>query len=178
MAKLLPVAGVLGVLAAVGVLTFFVAGGSNRIGDWSIFTLLAALAFVVQWVVFVPAYVQKSEHYFDLAGSATFVTLAVLALVLDGSFDARAVVIAALVAIWALRLGTFLSGRVRAAGFDRRFSRIKTDFGLFFMTWSIQGFWVVMSFACGLAAMTSINKAPADLFLVVGALVWLLGFSI
>ena len=177
MAKWVPLGGVIGVLAAVAGLTFFVSGGSSRVGDWSIFTLLAALAFVIQWIVFIPAFAQKSEHYFDLTGSLTFVSLAILALLLDGSFDIRSIVIAVLVAVWAIRLGSFLSGRVKAAGFDRRFTTIKTDFGLFFMTWSIQGFWVVMSFACGLVAMTSVSKAPADLYLVIGALVWLLGFT-
>lgn len=178
MAKLVPLAGVLGVLITVAALDFFVSGGSNLIGGWPIFTVLAVLAFVIQWIVFVPAFVQKSEHYFDLTGSATFVTLAILALLLDGSFDLRSVTIAVLVAIWAVRLGSFLSGRVREAGFDRRFTTIKTNFGLFFLTWSIQGFWVVMSFACGLAAMTSINKTPVDVFLLVGLLIWIAGFAI
>ena len=46
------------------------------------------------------------------------------------------------------------------------------------MTWNIQGMWVFLSLAAGLAAMTSQNKIEADIFLVLGALIWILGFSI
>ena len=46
------------------------------------------------------------------------------------------------------------------------------------MTWNIQGMWVFLSLAAGLAAMTSQNKIEADIFLVLGTLIWILGFSI
>ena len=46
------------------------------------------------------------------------------------------------------------------------------------MTWNIQGMWVFLSLAAGLAAMTSAEKVEADIFLIVGLIVWVLGFSI
>ena len=38
--------------------------------------------------------------------------------------------------------------------------------------------WVFLSLAAGLAAMTSQNKIEADTFLLIGTLIWILGFSI
>ena len=38
--------------------------------------------------------------------------------------------------------------------------------------------WVFLSLAAGLAAMTSQNKIEADIFLVLGTLIWILGFSV
>ena len=68
--------------------------------------------------------------------------------------------------------------RVRKDGGDGRFEIMKTKFWWFLMTWNIQGMWVFLSLAAGLAAMTSQNKIEADIFLVLGTLIWILGFSI
>ena len=72
----------------------------------------------------------------------------------------------------------FLFFRVRKDGGDGRFDIMKTKFWWFLMTWNIQGMWVFLSLAAGLAAMTSQNKIEADIFLVLGTLIWILGFSI
>jgi len=36
---------------------------------------VASLAFVLQWMAFAPAWWRQTERWFDLAGSATFLTL-------------------------------------------------------------------------------------------------------
>jgi len=46
------------------------------------------------------------------------------------------------------------------------------------MTWNIQGMWVFLSLAAGLAAMTSQDKIETDIFLLIGTLIWILGFSL
>ena len=80
--------------------------------------------------------------------------------------------------IWATRLGSFLFLRVRKDGGDGRFTIMKTKFWWFLMTWNIQGMWVFLSLAAGLAAMTSAEKVEVDIFLIFGLVVWVLGFSI
>ncbi|MCY4200860.1 MAG: DUF1295 domain-containing protein [Gammaproteobacteria bacterium] len=144
----------------------------------SLFALLVALAFIIQWIAFVPAYLKQTEHFYDLTGSLTFITLAVPALVLVDDLDLRTGLIGGLTIIWALRLGAFLSLRVRKAGFDRRFRSIKPVLPVFFMTWTLQGLWVTMSLAPGLVAMTSAKQVLADPFLAVGACLWLIGFVV
>ena len=178
MNKLIPWIGALGA-AGLGVLVALAGSdGGDRLAGIPVFAMCVALAFAIQWLAFVPAYVAQNERFYDLTGSFTFLSLALFALIASEQPDARAYVIALLVASWALRLGFFLSARIRRDGFDRRLSRIKKDLAAFLLTWSLQGAWVTVSFAPGLAAIAAASPVPADGFLAVGVILWALGFAI
>ena len=45
-------------------------------------------------------------------------------------------------------------------------------------TWTLQGLWVLLTLAPSLAAMTTLQTRPLDLFAAVGLAVWALGFGI
>jgi steroid 5-alpha reductase family enzyme len=143
-----------------------------------LFALCGAFAFVLNWIVFVPSNALQTEHYFDLTGSLTYLSVVALALLLGGGADARALLIGCLVGIWAMRLGSFLFLRVKKDGSDGRFDDIKPDFPRFLMTWTLQGLWVFLTLACGLAAMTSASTRPIGAFAVIGAALWAVGFAI
>lgn len=143
-----------------------------------VFAICAAIAFAMQWVAFIPAYIARTEHFFDLTGSATYITLAVVGLSAAGNWEPRSLIIAGLVIVWAMRLGSFLFLRVRASGSDRRFDDLKRDFLSFFMTWTLQGMWVLLTFAAGLAAMTSSDPEPLEWIAFVGIAIWAIGFGI
>jgi len=171
----------LGVLIAVLLGAGLAAAGSQGgygLGSWPIYALGILVAFVIQWLAFIPAYLMKTEKFFDLTGSLTYLTVMVLAVVLAPERDLRSWIVLVLVSIWALRLGTFLFLRIKNAGEDRRFREIKQSFGRFLQTWTIQGLWVSFSLAAALVVVTSQERVPLDGFLVVGVLVWLFGFSI
>jgi steroid 5-alpha reductase family enzyme len=138
----------------------------------------ALLAFGVQWLAFAWAYVKATETFFDLVGSLTYTAVIVMALVLSGSADARSLLLAACVVVWAARLGSFLFLRIRADGGDRRFDKLKTRFWPFLVTWSLQGFWVVSTACCALAAITSAQSKPLDAWAAIGFALWLLGFAL
>jgi steroid 5-alpha reductase family enzyme/1-acyl-sn-glycerol-3-phosphate acyltransferase len=159
--------------------TVAVAAGQNSIyfAGWPVFAITVALAFLIQWLVFIHAFAKQTERFFDLTGSFTYLTVAATALVL-GNGNTRSLLIAVLVSIWAIRLGAFLFSRIRRQGDDRRFRSVKPDFPAFLMTWTLQGFWVSMTLAAGLAAMTSQSSADLDLFAGLGFALWLAGFSI
>ena len=152
--------------------------GSVSISDIPLFGFAVALTFIIQWIVFIPSFLNKTEHFFDLTGSLTFISVVLITLMLIPEIYVRDIVIALLVVIWATRLGSFLFIRVKKDGGDGRFTIMKTKFWWFLMTWNIQGMWVFLSLAAGLAAMTSAEKVEADIFLIVGLVVWVLGFSI
>jgi steroid 5-alpha reductase family enzyme len=101
-----------------------------------------------------------------------------IAVALSPSLDLRGVIVAAMVCVWALRLGSFLFMRVKKAGFDRRFTVMKTMFVRFLLTWTLGGTWVFITFSAGLTAITSEKHTDADFFLFLGGLLWLAGFSI
>ena len=176
--RLLPWLGTAGAVLA-GILLALAGGDQGvRVGGVSVFAACVAVAFAIGWLGFIPAYALRTERFYDLLGSVTFLTLAVIALAAAETRDARSWIIAGCVGVWALRLGVFLTARIRRDGFDRRFTRIREDFPTFLMTWTLQTVWTVVSFGPGLAAMTSEVQVPPDPFLAVGAALWLAGFLV
>lgn len=145
-------------------------------GTLPAFTIIAIIAFGVQWLAFIPAYLSQSERYYDLIGSLTYLSVVGFAVTIKG--DERSLLLALLIAIWALRLGSFLFLRIRDAGSDRRFDRIKAHFLRFLLTWTLQGLWVLLTAGAALAAMTSSLSPEPDPLALAGLLIWLLGFSI
>jgi len=143
-----------------------------------VFAVCGLLAYAINWVVFVPSNRAKTEHYFDLTGSITYLTVTAVALFLSDDVDARAMIVAAMVWVWALRLGSFLFRRVRRDGRDGRFDRIKTDPLRFFMTWTLQGLWVLLTLAAALAIITGIERRPIGWVAIIGIAVWIAGFAI
>jgi steroid 5-alpha reductase family enzyme len=152
--------------------------GSVTVGGLALFALAGAFAFLVQWVVFVPSYLAQTEHYYDLTGSLTYLAAVIGTLLLASSFDARSIVLALLVSIWALRLGTFLFLRIRRAGSDTRFDTIKPVFARFLMAWTLQGLWIFLTLSAALAAMTATDTPPLGVLGFLGIAIWAAGFAI
>jgi len=152
--------------------------GGYKLGSMPIYALGVLAAFVIQWLAFIPAYLLKTEKFYDLAGSITYLSVMFLAVALTPVRDLRSWVLLALVGVWAVRLGSFLFMRIKKAGEDRRFREIKRSFGRFLQAWTLQGLWVTFSLAAALAVITSQERVPADAFLVIGVLVWLSGFAV
>jgi steroid 5-alpha reductase family enzyme len=165
-------------VAAVAGLAWAGGQGGTVVGSIPLFSLCLALAVGIQWIAFVPSALLRTERYFDLTGSLTYLTVIGLAIVLGPAADARSELLAALVAVWAARLGVFLFGRIRAEGSDRRFDEIKTSFARFLGAWTLQGVWISFTAAAALAAITSPRSVPLDLFAWIGLGTWITGFGI
>lgn len=152
--------------------------GGASVGGVPVFALAVGLAFAIQWLAFIPAFLMQTERFYDLTGGASYIFVVVLALLLSPPADARSLLLVALVVIWAARLGLFLFRRVMRAGKDDRFDEIKPSFLRFLNTWTIQGLWISLTMAAALGAITATRAVALDAFAVVGALVWIVGFSI
>jgi steroid 5-alpha reductase family enzyme len=151
--------------------------GGARLADAPVFFLCAVLAFAINWLAFVPAWLGRTEKYYDLTGSLTYLSVTGFALWAGGVRDARAWLLAGLVTAWALRLGAFLFARIRREGKDRRFDALKTDPLRFLMAWTLQGLWVLLTLACALAAIT-VGGEPLGAYAAAGTLTWLFGFAV
>lgn len=167
------IAGALGLLLA-----WAGSDGGTQVSGWSVFAIATLAAFAINIVVFVPSYLARTEHYYDLTGSLTYLSVTLLALVLTDDLDTRSVIIAILVLVWAGRLGSFLFGRVRKADGDGRFDQIKQSWLRFLMAWIVQGLWVTLTAGAALAAITSGAKADFGVIGIVGLAIWLIGFAI
>jgi steroid 5-alpha reductase family enzyme len=151
--------------------------GGALVAGIPVFALVVGLAFLIQWLAFMPAYRLQTEKFFDITGALTYISVTIVALVLSAGADGRSLLLAALVVIWAARLGTFLFRRVHKAGKDDRFDEIKPSFIRFLNVWTIQGLWVTFTAAAALVAITTATKKGLDLFALAGFLVWAFGFA-
>jgi len=147
---------------------------------YSIYLLAGVIAFIINWIVFIPSFIAQSEKYFDLTGSFTYLSVLASTFVLgDVTQNPRAILVAGLVGIWTIRLGSFLFIRIsKEGGRDGRFDNIKPNFFRFLTAWSIQGLWVFLTLCAGLAVLTSTKTVAIDIYAILGLIIWLVGFGI
>ena len=143
-----------------------------------LFAACGAVGILLHWLIFIPSYIFQTEHYFDLTGSISFITATTIAYLYNPVADPRSFLMAGLIIIWALRLGSFLFNRVKKAGQDRRFNGLKTRFWRFAFTWTLGGLWVFLTMAAPLAAITSSGKVAMEWLAYTGLALWIVGFII
>ena len=154
--------------------------GGATLGGIPLFALAVAAAYVIQILAFIPAMILRTERFFDLTGSLTFLVISVALVLLTPMPDARSWILAAMVILWAARLGSFLAMRVHKAGSDGRFDEIKGSPVRFLQVWVIQGAWVSITAAAAWIAISTDagSRAPIGWLTVVGIVVWALGLVI
>lgn len=152
--------------------------GGASIGGIPLFAMSVGLIFLIQWLVFIPAYLIQTEKFFDLTGGITYISVVIIAILFSTNVDGRSILLSVLVMIWAIRLGSFLFGRIQKAGKDDRFDEIKPSFIRFLNVWTIQGLWVTFTMAAALAAITTTFRKELDVFAFIGFLLWVFGFAI
>lgn len=143
-----------------------------------IFYLCVTLAFLINWLAFIPAFMKQTEKFYDLTGSLTYLSLTGLSLYLSKDLNLLTYLLAGMVIVWSLRLGTFLFARIHRDGKDDRFDAIKPNFFRFLNAWSIQALWVVLTAAPVFVAITTTERQEFSVFTYVGLLLWMVGFSI
>tara|TARA_Y100000588_G_scaffold158125_1_gene172064 strand:- start:1555 stop:2391 length:837 start_codon:yes stop_codon:yes gene_type:complete len=136
------------------------------------------IAFAIQWVLFIPAYLMQTEKFYDLAGSLTYISIISYVFYKSSEFNLGNLVLSLFIIIWAVRLGSFLFFRIKKAGEDKRFRDIKPSPTRFFMTWTLQGMWVSICSACAITAMSTSEGILMNTLFFVGAITFILGFLI
>ncbi|MFK4762605.1 DUF1295 domain-containing protein [Microbacterium sp. ZW T5_45] len=154
-------------------------GGATLAGV-PLFALAVGAAFAIQVFAFIPAALLRSERFFDLTGSLTFAAISAALVLLTPQPDIRSWILAAMVVLWAVRLGSFLALRVRRAGSDGRFDEIKKSPLRFLQVWVIQGAWVSLTAAAAWIAISTdaAGREPFGWLGVVGVMVWAAGMVI
>ncbi len=152
--------------------------GSTTFNGLPSFALAASIGFILHWLIFIPSYIYQTEHYFDLIGSISYISIVLFTFLALNNLDVRSILIGLLILVWAVRLGSFLFIRVKRDGKDNRFTVMKTKFWWFLFTWTIGGLWVFITMAAGLAAMTSAKVVPLGWFALIGIFLWLEGFLV
>ena len=140
------------------------------------------LAFAIQWIAFIPAYIFQTEKFYDLTGSLTYLSVVWYALTYSSEYFANLnlanLLIVILITFWALRLGSFLFMRIHKDGEDKRFRTIKPSPSQFFMTWTLQGLWVSLCSMCALTAISTETGLIINALLYIGLILFVTGFLI
>ena len=142
---------------------------------------LLVITFVIQWIAYIPAFIFKTEKFYDLTGSLTYIATILFALYATGSFQnvqLGNLIIGIAIIIWALRLGSFLFMRIHKDKKDGRFDSIKTSFSQFFMTWTLQGMWVFICSSAALIAIANPTGAVINIVFIIGLIMFIVGFVI
>ena len=159
-------------------LLFGISDGIALCGGVSIATVCVILIFLLQWVAFVPACLLKTERFYDLMGSLTFISMCLLSLLLVYRFDPRSLLLTTFLILWASRLGWFLFSRIKISVGDSRFDTIKDKPSRFFLVWTMQGVWVTVCIAPVLATITSHSEVGLSFMDALGIFLASLGFFI
>lgn len=104
--------------------------------NFILWMLMTAVA--INLIMFVPAYIYKTDKLTDISYAITFIVVA-----LAGYFKSQEtlsqLIVLILVFLWALRLGGFLFIRIRRLKKDNRFDGIREKFFVFIRFWVLQG---------------------------------------
>ena len=148
------------------------------LAGWPAMTALALGAFCIQWLAFIPARLFQTERFYDLTGSITYIAVTLAAISAATAPSGAQWLIAIMIFLWAGRLGSFLFRRIHAAGGDQRFDHIKVSSSRFFVAWTLQGAWVVMTSCAALTAILSAEPTAMGAIFVIGAVMWVAGFVV
>ena len=153
--------------------------GGSTVGGFPVFALCVILAFVIQWVAFVPSYLLQTERllrphrrpdvHHRRGGRRPALRRARRPLVSAARDGRRS---------GPSRLASYLFLRIRKAGEDKRFDAIKPSFPRFLNTWTLQGLWVTLTLAAALAAITTTERVGIGTVTAIGLLVWVAGFGL
>lgn len=137
-------------------------------------SLGASLA--INLILFLIAFRFKSDKLTDISYALSFLTLDVIALAYASVINAYSIMLFLIVAIWSLRIGSFLLMRVLKVGKDRRFDGLRESFIRFGKFWLGQAVtaWVLML----PVTMAQYRGGTIQAVAYAGIAVWLAGFLI
>ena len=165
----------------ISLVVFFIAISIAAATDIENVLRVVILAFLIQWIAFIPAYVFQTEKFYDLTGSLTYLSVVWYSLYLASNgftnVNAANITVVVFISLWAVRLGSFLFMRIHRDGEDKRFRTIKPSATQFFMTWTLQGLWVSLCSMCALTAISSYSGVVINTLFYIGLGLFVIGFS-
>lgn len=137
------------------------------------------VSIAIQIVMFVPAFLLKTDKLTDLSYGLGFIILAIISYNIGTNKTVISVILMFMIILWGIRLAIFLFMRVLVSGKDRRFNGIRENFFKFLGFWFLQGLttWIIMLPVLSFYKSQKINF-NLWIFLVCGFFIWLIGFII
>ena len=133
-------------------------------------SLIASLG--INLFMFIPAFLLQTDKITDISYAVTFMFVALVAF-LGSAREPFHYVLLFMVLAWAIRLGSFLLGRIIRQGKDKRFDGMREHFLLFGRFWLLQG---ISVFVVMISAVGGFNSSSNfQLISYLGIAVFLLG---
>lgn len=138
-----------------------------------LFALIISLT--IQVILFIPAFIFKTDKLTDFSYSLTFIILT-LFLLFTNNLTTGKIILATMILIWALRLGIFLFIRITKIKRDKRFDGVRESFTKFAKFWILQGIavWVILIPSIYFITQNTVLTKLSYL----GILIWASGFLI
>lgn len=121
----------------------------------------AIIDLAINWGGWAVSAALQTDKLYDMLGTASFLTLGLGSMAAAKVPHARKYLAGAMVAAWALRLGTFLVVRVWKVGHDSRFDEAKTKPFTFWIYWTMQAAWVFVTLSPVLLLNTASLGGPS-----------------
>ena len=165
-------------LICIGLINFAGQNIDIEIRGINAFTFILIVAVLLQIIFFIPSFLLKTEKYYDLVGSLTYITTVSLAYFSVENKTMIDSIIYFYVMVWALRLGIYLFRRVRNDGKDVRFEQAKRHFLWFLQYWMGQALWVSLTACTAIIGILSPEDDLLPVLAMIGMALWLSGFTI
>ena len=138
--------------------------------------VLLGFSIVFNLLLFLIAYRYRTDKLTDISYALTFITLGLIGAI-HGTHTMATRILAAMVCLWAVRLGGFLFIRIWHKGKDSRFNAIRNNFWSFGKFWLAQGLsvWVIL-----IAALEGFRTLHTNfpLWCIAGVVVWFIGLAL
>lgn len=130
----------------------------------------------INLLMFIPAFIYKTDKLTDLSYSLTFIILATI-LFLFNTYSLSKLLLWVMVAAWGVRLGSYLFIRIRKMKKDPRFDDKRDDFFKFLKFWMVQGLtaWLVMMSS---TLFFNLERTSFNYLSIIGLMVWASGLTI
>ena len=165
-------------LICIGLINFAGQNIEIEIRGINAFTFILIVAVLLQIIFFIPSFLLKTEKYYDLVGSLTYIATVSLAYFSVENKTMIDSIIYFYVMVWALRLGIYLFRRVRNDGKDVRFEQAKRHFLWFLQYWMGQALWVSLTACTAIIGILSPEDDLLPVLAMIGMALWLSGFTI
>ena len=165
-------------LCCIYLLSFLGSNITTTIFSINSFIFLLILSVLIQIIFFVPSYIFKTEKLYDLIGSSTYVVVISFAYFSLSDKTITDTILFLFVLVWGIRLGTYLFKRISRDKEDVRFEKAKKNFFWFLQYWMGQALWVSITSCAAVISILQNEKDSLNIYVIIGVLIWLIGFSI
>lgn len=146
----------------------------------NIIALIILIFFVFIHLEFIIALIIKRNDLADIFWGPGIAFIAILALILDGSYTSKSILFALLTSIWATRLGWHIFQRFQQHPEDKRYQRWRMEWGnVFYLRTYVQVFLLQGLLQCLIAipAFFLMNVSEPFTYLsYIGCGIWLFGY--